>query len=131
MGNGNHMFDYLEASNLLLKRSYPEIEDGTQEGPIFIPESFIPKYTRGVDPDNIGEKLRKYHRNKNPKEKGEKMTQKEERAAFKGNYAERIFYEELHRVLMKKCSKSVVLHGTQMILPKTQAARSKQAPRSK
>ena len=54
MGHGNHMFDYLKASDLLLKRSYPEIADGTQEGPIFIPEAYIPeKYTRGVDPDNF------------------------------------------------------------------------------
>ena len=70
MGHGNHMFDYLKASDLLLKRSYPEIADGTQEGPIFIPEAFIPeKYTRGVDPDNFEEKLRQYHSSKYPKEK--------------------------------------------------------------
>jgi len=118
MGHGNHMFDYLKASDLLLKRSYPEIADGTQEGPIFIPEAFIPeKYTRGVDPDNFEEKLRQYHSSKYPKEKGEKLSEKTEDDAFKGNYAERVFYEELRRVLIKKCSKSVVLHGTQMILP--------------
>merc|ERR1719232_1246864 len=118
MGHGNHMFDYMKASDLLLKRSYPEIADGTQEGPIFIPEAYIPeKYTRGVDPDNFEEKLRQYHGSKYPKEKGEKLPEKTENDAFKGNYAERVFYEELRRILIKKCSKSVVLHGTQMILP--------------
>ena len=29
MGNGNQLFDYMAASELLLKRSYPEIADGT------------------------------------------------------------------------------------------------------
>ena len=43
---------------MLLRRSYPETENGSQTGPIFIPETFIPeKYTRGVDPDNILERL--------------------------------------------------------------------------
>merc|ERR1719232_2418439 len=117
MGHGNHMFDYMKASDLLLKRSYPEIADGTQEGPIFIPEAFIPeKYSRGVDPDNFDEKFRQYYSSKYPKEKGEKLL-KMEHDAFKGNYAERIFYDELSRVLIKKSSKSVVLHGSQMILP--------------
>ena len=112
MGHGNHMFDYLKASDLLLKRSYPEIADGTQEGPIFIPEAFIPeKYTRGVDPDNFEAKLRQYHGSKYPKEKGEKLSEKTEDDDFKGNYAERVFYEELMRVLIKKCSKSVVIVG--------------------
>ena len=53
MGNGNCIFDYVEAANLLLMRSYPEIANGTQKGPIFIPETFLPSYTRGVDPVNF------------------------------------------------------------------------------
>ena len=54
MGHGNQMFDYLKASDLLPKRSYPEIANETQTKPIFIPEAFVPeKYTRGVDPDNF------------------------------------------------------------------------------
>ena len=118
MGHGNQMFDYIEASDLLLKRSYPEIANGTQHKPIFIPEAFIPeKYTRGVDPDNFEEKLRQYHNSSNPKEKGETVSMKREFDAFKGNYAERLFYDEICRVLSKRKSKCVVLHGSQMIVP--------------
>ena len=127
MGHGNHMFDYLKASDLLLKRSYPEIADGTQEGPIFIPEAFIPeKYIRGVDPDNFKEKLRQCQSSKYSKEMGEE-SEKNEDDAFKGNFAERVYYEELRRVLIKKCSKTVVLHGTQMILPEVLREPSVQA----
>ena len=62
MGNGKQTFDYIEASKLLLKRSYPEIEDGTQTGPIFIPETFLPsKDTRGVDPENFLKNLEQHH----------------------------------------------------------------------
>ena len=40
MGSGLKIFDYMEAANLLLTRTYPEIEDGSQSKPIFIPETF-------------------------------------------------------------------------------------------
>ena len=67
------MFDYLKASDLLPKRSYPEIANETQTKPILIPEAFVPeKYTIGVDPDNFEEKLRQYHSRKIQKKKVKK-----------------------------------------------------------
>ena len=42
MGSGLKIFDYMEAANLLLTRTYPEIEDGSQSKPIFIPETYLP-----------------------------------------------------------------------------------------
>ena len=118
MGNGRQTFDDIEAANMLLRRSYPEIENGSQTGPIFIPETFIPeKYTRGVDPDNILERLEQLY---SPDDTSASSYSKyknmsEELAAFKGTYTERIFYDELRRVL--KGSRAVVLHGTEMMLP--------------
>ena len=57
MGSGQKIFDYFQAAELLLRRSYPEIANGDQDGPIFIPETFLPSYTRAVDPDKFREKL--------------------------------------------------------------------------
>ena len=118
MGNDKQTFDYIEAANLLLRRSYPEIENGTQTGPIFIPETFLPdKYTRGVDPESYLEKLEQIHAcGETFKSSFSKYKNKsEEYAAFRGTHTERIFYDELKRVL--KGSKAVVLHGTEMLLP--------------
>ena len=41
-----------------MERNYPEIETGTQNGPIFISETSLPeKYFRGVNPENFPRKL--------------------------------------------------------------------------
>ena len=77
MGSGHQIFDYAEAANLLLKRSYPHIYNGTQVGPIFIPETFLPSYTRAVDPQHFEEKLNQYHKSQNPREKGEILSEKQ------------------------------------------------------
>ena len=119
MGNGNHIFDHTEASKLLLRRAYEHIADGIQVKPKFIPETFLPdKYTRGVDPDNFEDQLELYHESDSSKEQGEKMKEEDELSAHRGVSAEREVYDELKRFLIEKKSKSIVLHGTQLILPK-------------
>ena len=42
MGNGKYTEDIEEAKDYLMKRTYPEIENGTQEVPVFIPETSLP-----------------------------------------------------------------------------------------
>ena len=42
MGSGLKIFDYMEAANLLLTRTYLEIVDGSKSKLIFIPETFLP-----------------------------------------------------------------------------------------
>ena len=49
------MLNYTEAAKLLLRRSYPDIFNGTQVGPEFIPETFLPSYTRSVDFEHFEE----------------------------------------------------------------------------
>ena len=116
MGSGNQIFDYSEAAELLLKRSYPEIYNGTQVGPIFIPETFLPSYTKAVDPDKFHEKLKQYQESKNTVETDD-MSLKMENRAFRGAFAERIFFDELQKVLNLRSSKVVVLNGSTMISP--------------
>ena len=117
MGSGNKIFNYWEASKLLLKRSYPDIHYGKQVGPIFIPETFLPSYTRAVDPDQIAEKLKMFHGRQDTMEKGENLAIDQELKKFRGNLAERNFYDELQRVLEIQNFKAVVLQGFQMMLP--------------
>ena len=62
MGNGKYTKDIEEANNYLMQRTYPEIENGTQSKPIFIPETCLPeKYFRGVDPENYTKKVEQLH----------------------------------------------------------------------
>ena len=118
MGSGNKTFDYMEAANLLLKRSYPEIEDGTQNAPIFIPETFLPSYTRGVDPDKFEEKLQQYHDQSNDEFQDVPTNMIDEMRAYKGTFAERLFYDELKQLMEKYNSRAVVLQGSEIISPK-------------
>ena len=89
---------------LLLERSYQHIFKGTQVGPEFIPETFLPSYTRAVDPEHFVGKLKQ---SPNP----------EELNKFRGTFAERIFYDSLKAELMMKSSIAIVLEGFQMMLP--------------
>ena len=117
MGSGKQVFNYLEAAQELLKRSYPDIFNGTQVGPVFIPETLLPSYTRAVVHRNFEEKLNQYYVSQNPKENGENLIKDQEFNKFKGVHAERIFHEECQRILQMRGSKVVVLEGFQMMLP--------------
>ena len=77
MGSGKQVFNYLEAAQELLKRSYPDIFNGTQVGPVFIPETFLPSYTRAVDPRNFEEKWN--HVSQIIKEDGENLLTDQEK----------------------------------------------------
>ena len=112
MGNGKFTEDIEEAKDHLMKRNYPEIENGTQNGPIFIPETSLPeKYYRGVDPENFPKKVKQLHDTTGKEEFTKLKSAKEEMSVFEGEHAERIFFDEIHRVLD---SKSVVLNGVKL-----------------
>ena len=86
-----------------LRRTYPEIVDGSHSRPIFIQETFLPPYTIGVDPDNFERQLQKLY-----DVKDEKLL-KSELATFHGSFAERKFYDEQNNVLKGKLLFSKVL----------------------
>ena len=115
MGSGNQTFDYLSAAALLLKRSYPEIENSSQQKLVLIPETFIPSYTKGVDPKNVERKVEQVYSTTTQNVLSFKSA-KEEITAFKGTYAERIFYDQIKKEM--KSSKVVVLHSLHLMLPK-------------
>ena len=77
------MLNYTEAAKLLLRRSYPDIFNGTQVGPEFIPETFLPSYTRSVDFEHFEKKMNEYHKCMNPKEREEILSRKQESKKFK------------------------------------------------
>ena len=108
----------MEAANLLLMRSYPEIQNGTQNKPIFIPETFLPSYTRGIDPDKFQEKLQQYYDQSNTEIQDIDTNIGDEIKAYKGTFSERLFYDELKQVMDKCNCKAVVLQGSEMISPK-------------
>ena len=62
MGNGKYTEDIEEAKDYLMKRTYPEIENGTQTVPFSIPETSLPeKYFRGVlDVEKFQEKNKQF-----------------------------------------------------------------------
>ena len=110
MGQGHFTDKFMEAADYLLERSYPEIVDGTQVGPICIPETFLPdRYYRGVDPENHEEKLKQLRL--------DDKEEREQRSAFKGEHAERIFYDEIKKVLKDKKSKAFVIQGSHLPTP--------------
>ena len=110
MGSGSRIFDYNTAADMLLSRTYPEIENGTQKNPIFIPETFLPSYSAAVDPDHFQDQLNKLYEN------NEKQKSKELRAS-EGNFAERMFFDELQKVVESRGA-VVVLHNSEFLCPK-------------
>ena len=50
MGAGQYFTNYEEAEDELLKRNFPKIANDDQDIPIFVPETFLPKVPRAVDP---------------------------------------------------------------------------------
>ena len=122
MGSGITTFNYAEAAKLLLERSYPEIYNGTQHGPIFIPETFLPTYTRAVDPYKFQEKLEQFQSTGGINQK----SFNDELGRFKGAFAERIFFDELQRVLNLRRSGSVCLNGSTILSPNVLKSGSQQ-----
>ena len=51
MGAGNYFTNYEEAEDQLLKRNFPKIAEDCQDSAIFVPETFLPKVPRAVDPE--------------------------------------------------------------------------------
>ena len=103
----------------MLKRTYPEIEDGSQMSPIFIPETFLPTVAGCVDFDSLQEKLATENYNKS-----NINTQNNGLGQKKGDYTERCFYDELRRVLNDP--KVVVLHSPRLFTPTTANSNSNQ-----
>ena len=103
----------------MLKRTYPEIEDGSQMTPIFIPETFLPTVAGCVDFDSLQEKLATENYNKS-----NINTQNNGLGQKKGDYTERCFYDELRRVLNDP--KVVVLHSPRLFTPTTANSNSNQ-----
>ena len=102
----------MEAANVLLQRSYPEIAVSTQSKVIFIPEFFLPNCTAFVDgtPEQFSDRLTKSD-----------MNRKEIQSvnvASKGDYGERKFFDELKKTLGDEEIHMVILQGSKMIIPK-------------
>ena len=110
MGHGFYPKKFYEAADYLLERSYPDIVDESQVGLISIPETYLPKYTRGVDPEHFNEKLRQWYGN----DFYDNKEYKTEKREYRGDHAERLFYDAIHKVLDSKKSKSFLLQGCQL-----------------
>ena len=50
MGAGKYFTNYEEAEDELLKRNFPDVAEDCQASAIFVPETFLPKIPRAVDP---------------------------------------------------------------------------------
>ena len=98
MGNGKYTEDIEEAKDHLMKRTYPEIENGTQNVPVFIPEASLPeKYYRGVDPEKFQEKVNQLHTLEDKNEFTKFKNAEEEKSVFKGEHTEKLFFDEIHK----------------------------------
>jgi len=82
------------------------LKNGTQKGPIFIPETSLPeKYYRGVlDPEKFQEKVDQLHTLEDKKEFTSFKNAEEEKSVFKGEHTEKFFFDEIHKVLTSRKS---------------------------
>ena len=95
-----------------MKRTYPEIENGTQKQTVFIPETYLPdKFFRGVDPKNFPKKVKQLHDTTEKEEFTKLKNEKEEMSLFKGEHTERNFFDSIKKHLN---TKSVVFNGVKL-----------------
>ena len=102
----------MEAANVLLQRSYPEIAESKQSKVIFIPEFFLPNCAAFVDgtPQHFSDRLEK-----SDMDKKEKQSLK---VAARGDFGERQFFDELKKTFGNKDIPMIILQGSKMIIPK-------------
>ena len=94
-----------EASNLLLKREYPDIfNDKLDFGFVAIPEGYVPSISKIYDPEIID------LFDKETKEKYRDLIRK-----FPGDFAERVVYEGLKKYYKAKESNAVLVQGIEII----------------
>ena len=51
MGAGKYFNNFEEAEDELLKRNFPDISNNLQNRAVFLPETYLPKVPRAVDPE--------------------------------------------------------------------------------
>ena len=112
LGSGYKTFNFMEAANVLLQRSYPEIAESKQSKVIFIPEFFLPNCAAFVDgtPQHFSDRLEKSDMDKKEKQSL--------RVAARGDFGERQFFDELKNIFGDKDDPMVILQGSKMIIPK-------------
>ena len=107
LGSGIRMQDPEATEKILLRRNYPDVDDGTQTGAVFVPETFLPTISKyGITP--IETNIELFQDNLLsifPDEKDRTI----ELGRFKGSVAEMSFYEELKEVFKEK--EVFILHG--------------------
>ena len=107
LGSDINSYDPEYTTKALLKRNYPDVEDGSQQEPIFVPETFLPPRSKyGITPieaniDLFQENIRLFLH--------DEKEIKDELRRFKGSIAEMSFYDELQNYFKGK--EVFILHG--------------------
>ena len=114
LGSGTKTTKCEDAADLLLKRNYPEINNGSQTSTIFIPETFLREIAGCVDLQLYLEKLDKGNLNDDDIWRFNNVLGKQ-----KGDFTERKFFDEFKKVLRDK--KVVVFHSPRLLTPESKA----------
>ena len=114
LGSDIKLYDLEQTSKILLRRNYPDVEDGSQQEPIFVPETFLPQSLSKTTITPIEANIKMFNNNiqkflKNKKE----ITDQKRR--FKGSVAEMSFYEKLQKFVKGK--EVFILHGYCLNIP--------------